>query len=141
MPSASRKCARMRSRPFIPSSMLASRAEREYHLSLVDALRQERQEKRGLALTGMIERVALDDRGRDNRVRLDPVDRIIARRLPRVVVGHRLRAPPSLSALRLEEAKDSLPGCELEGEVGRHAGREILGLMMDDDVNVPEADA
>ena len=60
--------------------------------------------------------------------------------LPRVVVGHRLRAPPSLSALRLEEGKDRLPGCELEGEVRRHADREILGLMMDDDVDISEAD-
>ena len=74
-------------------------------------------------------------------MRLDPVEGVVAGRLLLIIVGHRLRAPPSLAALRLEEGEDGLPGRQLEGEVRRHAGREVLGLMMDDEVNVSEADA
>jgi hypothetical protein len=74
-------------------------------------------------------------------VRLDPVEGVVAGRLLLIIVSHRLRAPPSLSALRLEEGEDRLPGRQFESEVGRHAGCEVLGLMMDDEVDVSEADA
>src|ERR1700722_3851602 len=73
---------------------------------LVDALRQERHEQRSLALAGVIEPVALHDRGRHERVRLDPVERVVGSRLLLIIVGHRFRAPPSLAAFRLEEGED-----------------------------------
>ena len=37
--------------------------------------------------------------------------------------------------------EDRLARRELEGEVGRHAGSKILGLMVDEEMDVAEADA
>src|SRR5271163_5118996 len=74
-------------------------------------------------------------------MRLDPVERILTGRLPRVVVGHLVRSPPSLSAISLEEGEDRLTGRESEREIGRHAGDEVLRLMMNHQVYVAKADA
>ena len=43
--------------------------------------------------------------------------------------------------MALEKLEDDLAAGELEGEIGRHAGQEILGLMMDDHMDIAEADA
>ena len=63
---------------------------------------------------------------------LDPIERIVARRLSGIVVGHRLRTPPALAALFLEEGEDRLPSSELEREVRRHADGEVFRLVVDD---------
>src|SRR5215218_1238025 len=89
----------------------------------------------------MFEWIALDDLSRHQRMALDPVERILPARLLGIVVGHFAVTPPALAALPFQEREDRLPGGEFEREVGRHAGCEILGLMMNEEMDVAESDA
>ena len=89
----------------------------------------------------MVERVVADRLGIQQRVPLDPVEGIVADGLLGVVARHLLVAPPAFAALAFEEFEDRLPGRELEGQVGRHARGEVLGLVMDEEVDVAKADA
>src|SRR5579884_4180239 len=107
----------------------------------IDALRTKRHQQRGLADAGVIERIALHRFRTHQRMNFDPIERIVARRLPGVIIRHFLAAPPAFAALSLQKSEDRLTRGEFEGEIGRHAGGEILRLMMNDDMNVAKADA
>ena len=57
-----------------------------------------------------------------------------------VVIRHLVVAPPALAPLLFQEPEDRLPPGKLEGEVGRHAGDKILGLVMNERMDVAKAD-
>src|SRR5262249_4495931 len=95
--------------------------------------------QRGLSLPGMVEGVVGEYLRRHQRVHLNPVERVRTRRMLGIIIGRLLVAPPAFAALPLDEAKDRLPASQLERQVGWHAGREILGLVMDDGMDVAEA--
>src|SRR5215207_6601852 len=88
----------------------------------------------------MVEGIALDNFSHHQRMALDPVERILPARLLGVVIGHFVIAPKALAALSLEKCEDRLPGTEFEREVGRHAGGEILRLVMNEEMDVAETD-
>src|SRR5215213_98390 len=89
----------------------------------------------------MVERIALYNVSRHQRMALDPVERILPARLLDVVIGHFAVTPPALAALSFQKREDRLPGGEFECEIGRHAGCEILRLMVNEEMDVAEADA
>src|SRR5215208_7793716 len=89
----------------------------------------------------MFEWIALDNLSRHQRMALDPVERILPARLLGIVIGHFAVTPPALAAFSFQKREDRLPGGEFECEIGRHAGREILCLMMNEEMDVAEADA
>jgi hypothetical protein len=71
---------------------------------------------------------------------LDPVERVGLDCRLGIVVGHRRIAPPTFAALAISRKAKMAWRRALEGEIRWHAGREILRLMMDEAVDVAEAD-
>src|SRR5579871_4595751 len=76
----------------------------------VHRFRRKRHHKRRFALAGVVKRVAVHRDGRHQGVGLDPVERIVARRLLCVIVGRFFVPPPAFSALPLKKGEDGLPG-------------------------------
>ena len=71
----------------------------------------------------------------------DPVERVGAFGLFRVIILHRAVAPPAGAAHSLEVAQDRVARRKAKGKVGRHALIEPLGLVVDHAMDIGEAGA
>ena len=135
---ASLLAKRRRSRP---SQSPCTRPDLPPSRAISYRLGTERHHQRRLALPGMVEGIVGHGLGTHQRMDLNPVERVPPRLMLGIIGRHLLVTPPALTALLLKETEDRLPSRRLERQVGRHAGGEILGLVVDDRVDIAEADA